>query len=187
MGHDTERIPLHNPAVWLRASLRTGCPRCMVRYDTTGRALLLSDAPQRGVSIAPLCASLGAVSSEANGLAYIDLSADGYAKLIHLTCTFSGDFQADFFEEQSLLASLLWQNHAAHVEIPLLRDAMVSSALGDVPMLAFLHRLSAHHAHALRSKSPHACRAAAVLCADALYARHGIGIPKIHTVNFKCT
>ena len=85
-----------NPALELREALRARYPGAMVRWDDSGRALLVTDAPRRGCDVQDAPA--------ANGLAYYDLPPA--ALTVPSAPPFAG-YTDDFPELQAALAMLL--------------------------------------------------------------------------------
>lgn len=155
-------------------------PGCMQRYDATGRALLVCDAPRRGFSTPD--AGAGGMRILAEGdLLYIDLPREAYASLLSLSFSVSGPWIGAWFEEQALLLGILRAGgrHTAPCapDEPLLRAAMIACALGVPSVRVFLRSLRLAHAEALRKGSALSCRACAALCAHTLYAECGVAIP----------
>ena len=174
-----------NPALALRAALAPHTAGCFLRWDRRARALLVSDAPRRGVT-AP-----GAWTQSArlrawteDGLLHIDLSAADYARLLWLEADVPGDgWRTGWFEAQSLLALLLQPPaREGHADEALLRRAMLACAQDEKAVRAFLPRLQEAHAQALRLGDAASCRACAALCARWLWTARAVGLPRLATV-----
>jgi len=171
---------MENPALRLKRAVRQALPEGMLRFDASGRGLLVSDAPRRGVAALPRKAE----TTVQGGLLYIDLPEDGYRELLARDFFMAGGLQDDWFAEQTLLSSILRNSNTLRKESaanaldkPLLRAAMVACATGEAPVRAFLRALRGLHAAALRTGQTRCCRAAAVLCAHFLFSEKGVGLP----------
>lgn len=172
-----------SPATALRARVEGVLPRGMLRWDTAGRGLLVSDAPRHGDAQGAVCAlrAAGYVAEVADALLWLDLSGDAYAALLgHFFCA-RGAWVEAWFAEQALLAGILTRDGAegGAVDVPLLRAAMVACGRGEAPLRAFVERLRAEDARALREGDTASCRAAAALCAHWLWTEKGIGLPDL--------
>lgn len=172
-----------NPAILLRAEVRERLSRGFLRYDTSGRALLVSDAPRHGPLPLSAFGRFEARVCEIDSLLYIDLTEESYRQLLTIDFFVAGEFVEGWFEEQALLAAILRAGARGTpdgtVDAPLLRAAMIACAVGEAPVRAYLKTLRQAHAAALRVGSPASCRAAAALCARFLFEEKGVGLPKI--------
>lgn len=154
-----------NPALELREALRARYPGAMVRWDDSGRALLVTDAPRRGCDVQDAPA--------ANGLAYYDLPPA--ALTVPSAPPFAG-YTDDFPELQAALAMLLPDGFSAQkcaAELSpqgrrLVQTALAACARGERQVRALLPNLRAAWAAALREKNAAqktACRATAAVLA----------------------
>lgn len=169
-------IAFENPALSLRAALTARFPRAMVRWDESGRALLVTDAPRRGMDAPDALVE--------NGLAYYDLPQAAY-EAMRLPEVQPGDYAPGFFQEQATLAAILAETQQADpLKSTQARRALSAAARGEVHVRAFLAQLRMDWAIALRLKNPeelNACRLAARVAACWLYQKHGIGVPGVKT------
>jgi len=169
------RALTENPAVRLKRAARQALPNGMLRFDTSGRALLVSDAARRGAHAA---LPLEAETITLDGLLYIDLPEDAYRALLASDFFMPGNLQDGWFAEQTLLSGILRHNPAPEApDKPLLRAAMIACASGETPVRGFIRALRGAHAAALRCGRARSCRAAATLCAHFLFIEKGVGLP----------
>ena len=85
-----------NPAAALRKELRARFPGAMVRWDASGRALVITDAPRRGYSVTDVPVE--------NGLAFYDLPLN---KMITPPAPVFGAYADGVFALQAALAMTL--------------------------------------------------------------------------------
>ena len=85
-----------NPAAALREELRARFPDAMVRWDASGRALVMTDAPRRGYSVTDVPVE--------NGLAFYDLPLN---KMITPPAPVFGAYADGVFALQAALATTL--------------------------------------------------------------------------------
>ncbi len=151
----------------------------MLRWDRSGRALLVSDAPRRAKAYAALPESVAEVTL-AGGLLYIDLPRAAYRSLLGLTFTAQGPWRDAWFAEQALAAGILARRPlpAGEPDIPLLRAALLACAQGETEVRAFCRSLRAADAAALRRKNTASARACAALVARWLHEAQGVGLPE---------
>lgn len=152
-----------NPAVTLRESLRARFPGAMVRWDDSGRALLVTDAPRRGYDALDGCIC--------GGLAYYDLPPEalcapdappfgGYSDNLPELQAALSMLLADGFSAQECAAGLPAEGRA------LVQTAYAACARGERFICAALPQLRARWAEALRRRDEPlktACRAAAAV------------------------
>ena len=166
-----------NPTVTLREELRARFPGAMVRWDTSGRALLMTDAPRRGYAVAD--------APVENGLAFYDLPSN---KIITPPAPVFGAYMDGVFAFQSALAAVLPGGGAARGCMgdfsaqgrALVRGALTACARGEKQALALLPRLRGLWAQALRTRSAAdqaACRLAACVLAAWLREEKNAGVP----------
>lgn len=174
---------MENPALGLRKKAKAVLPRGMLRWDISGRALLVSDAPRHGDASAGMDAlrADGYAVAVENDLLWMDLPEDAYAALIGQFFCMPGDWTEDWFAEQALLAGILTKEERAGglADVPLLRAALVACGRGEVSLRAFVARLRAEDAQGLREGNTASCRACAALCAHWLWTQRGIGLPEM--------
>lgn len=160
----------------------------MLRWDQSGRALLVSDAPRhtQGTEFIDHLHAMNLRLFTENGLIWIDLPPETYQALLSQHIYPSGIWMKDWFAEQALLASILAHSPdaAPSGDIPpseetLLRGAMLACAQGELAMRQYLAVLRSEHAARLRTGNQAASRASAVLCAHWLWTQHRIGLPPI--------
>lgn len=172
---------LTNPATALREAVEPHLGSSMLRCDTSGRALLISDLPRRLPDRLPEILALPICTCTVDaGLLWIDLPEEAYAHLLHADGIKKGPWHPDWFAEQSLLSSILSRPQAsicAPPDIPLLRSALLACAMGDTALRTFLTSLRPADADALRRHSPCSTRACAALCAHQLHVNKAIGVP----------
>lgn len=159
-----------NPAAALRAQLAPRHPRGMLRWDASGRALLVSDAPRRadGAAFMKKAEALGLLLAVDNGLLYIDFQPAVYGDLLLLDRL---PPRCSFFELQSLLYVMLARNAgptSSTPDIALLRAALLACAQGETAIRAFVPILRKADAEALRQNNTASTRACAVLIAQAI-------------------
>lgn len=168
-----------NPAEALRARAEAARPRgALLRWDASGRALLVSDAPRRGGTIA----LPDDISLEEDGMLWIDLPADAYAALLGQNFVRNGAWDDEWWAAQSLLTGILRRDPCpvdGPADIPLLRAAMIACARGEGHVRPFLTSLRAADAQALRARRDATVRACAALAARWLWTARGIGLPSI--------
>lgn len=174
---------MENPALGLRERAEAVLPRGMLRWDISGRALVVSDAPRHGdvgEGMDVLRAN-GYVVSVENELLWMDLPEDAYAALVGQFFWMPGDWAEEWFADQALLAGILAREKAigGPVDVPLLRAALVACGRGEAPLRAFVARLRAEDAQGLREGSTASCRVCAALCAHWLWTQRGIGLPEM--------
>ncbi len=166
-----------NPAAALREELRARFPGAMVRWDASGRALLMTDAPRRGYAVAD--------APVENGLAYYDLPLN---QTITPPAPVFGAYADGVFALQSALATTLPGGGAAHgcpgdfstQGRSLLRGALTAHACGEKQVLTLLPRLRGLWAQSLRTGSAadqSACRLAACILAAWLMEEKKAGVP----------
>lgn len=169
-----------NPAAALRRDVAPCLGKAMLRWDISGQALLVSDAPRRGKVSLDVCQASWRETDD--GLLLIDLPDHAYDELLNATFTQISPLQTEWFPLQSLLASILTRPKGtlpSPPDKPLLRQAMLACARGRQPVLAFADALSLADAAALRTNNTASCRAAAALCAHWLWTAEGVGIPMV--------
>lgn len=170
-----------NPALQLRRQAEAiGLPG-LLRWDSTGRALLLSDAPRHpagGPSLRTAKALPARVVIEGR-LLWLDLPAETYRSLLGCTYRSAGSWAQGWFEAQALLGGILTRARTAETvaDEPLLRRAMLACARGEAAVRAFLPALRAADAEALRLGASASTAACAALCAQWLQSATGIGLP----------
>lgn len=161
-----------NPALTLRSRLRAAYPGAMVRWDESGRALCVTDAPRRGME------TPGAET--VNGLAYFDLPREAYESL-RLPDVQVGRFAPGWFQEQATLAMILSDGGAAQgAQDESMRGALSAAARGEKQVRAQIAALRPLWARAKREKDARACaicRAAARILACWLRENAGAGVP----------
>lgn len=166
-----------NPAFALREALRTRYPGAMVRWDASGRALVMTDAPRRGYAVAD--------APVENGLAFYDLPPN---EKIAPPAPVFGAYADGVFAFQASLAPALRDGGAAcgctgdfsAQGRYLLRKALAACACGEKQVLAALPPLRALWAQALRTGSAAdqcACRLAACVLAAWLLEEKNAGVP----------
>lgn len=180
--------PIETPALALRGELLALQPFGMLRWDQSGRALLVSDAPRhaQGTDFLKRLHAMNLRLFTENGLVWIDLPPAAYQSLLSQHFYAPGPWVDAWFAEQALLASIL-----AHVpdvspcgELPpsdeaLLRGAMLACTQAEPVMRQYLAALRAEHAVRLRTGNRAASHASAVLCAHWLWTEHLAGLPPI--------
>lgn len=177
-----------NPVITLRAQVASLSLAGFLRWDTSGRALLASDAPKHMPEPA-LRALMNAHSFHYDinlNMLYIDLQDSAYEAITRQTFFVPGPFVEGYYEAQALLSLLLTRAPVSRapcpVDKPLLRSAMLACAQGEAKAYAFLRGLAAHDAVALRQGNTLSIRACAALCAHFLYTEKGIGLPSQYPV-----
>lgn len=166
-----------NPAAALREELRARFPGAMVRWDASGRALVMTDAPRRGYSVTDVPVE--------NGLAFYDLPLN---KMITPPAPVFGAYADGVFALQSALAMTLPGGGAARGCMGdfsaqgrgLLRGALTAHACGERQVLTLLPRLRGLWAQSLRTGSAadqSACRLAACILAAWLMEEKKAGVP----------
>lgn len=172
-----------NPAAALRASVAALHLPGMLRWDQSGEALLLSDAPRRmpAQALAGALAPLTGQSFQRGGLLWIDLPAAAYDALLEEDLDKHGPWDAAWFEAQALLAGMLARpaRGAIKADVPLLRAALLACAQGERTVRAYLHTLRRADAEALRHGQTTTVRACAVCCAQWLWQAEGVGLPAV--------
>ena len=179
--------PVENPALVLREALLALQPFGMLRWDHSGRALLVSDALRhtQGAGFLETLYAMNLRFSTENGLVWIDLPPEAYQALLAQRFFSSGPWTEDWFAEQALLATILQrspiplQEAAAPPDELLLRRAMLACAQGTPFVRQLMPLLRAEDATQLRAGNAGSCRASAVLCAHWLCCQHGVGLPPI--------
>ena len=164
-------------ALTLRAQLRSRYPGAMVRWDESGKGLLVSDAPRHGFS-----AGLDQAVALQRGLAFFDLPPEGYRlAVLRAGAPHAGAYRSGWLAEQAALAAVLahppQSEEGAGALVP---EALAAIARGESPVRAAAARLRTAWACALRTHSPHAraaCDARARLLAWWLWQEHGVGVP----------
>lgn len=170
-----------NPALALRRQAQAvGLPG-MLRWDRTGRALLLSDAPRHctGEAFLRAAKALPARVAVEGWLLRLDLPAEAYRALLDCTYVSAGPWTEGWFEAQALLGGVLARTRTAQTvpDEPLLRRAMLACAQGETTVRAFLPALRTADAKALRLGAAASTAACAALCAQWLQTSLGIGLP----------
>ena len=90
-------------ALTLRAQLRSRYPGAMVRWDESGKGLLVSDAPRHGFS-----AGLDQAVALQRGLAFFDLPPEGYRlAVLRAGAPHAGAYRSGWLAEQAALAAVL--------------------------------------------------------------------------------
>lgn len=175
-----------NPAIALRFAIEAHHVRGMLRWDRSGTALLVSDAPRRsGTSAVDFLRGVHCKAHAQSGLLYIDLPDEAYSALLHADFFRLGSPQPEWFEEQALLAGILRRPLDASASVPdhaLLRSAMLACAQNERAVRAFCGELRSADAAALRVHAPASSRACAALCALWLWDHKGIGVPAVMPV-----
>lgn len=179
-----------NPAPALRAAVEAlGMPG-MLRWDATGKALLVSDAPRHagGDVWTGRLRGEGLRVQERDRLLWIDLPVSAYQALMAADFTERGGWHAAWFTEQALLGGILFRIRPcpdAEMQAKdeeLLRGAMLACAKGERHVRSYLGVLRSADAAALRDERTGSSRASAALCAKWLWATHGIGLPEMKCV-----
>lgn len=179
-----------NPALSLRRAVEGTCVGAMLRWDTSGQALLVSDAPRRPhFALEPLSDALRPYHSfRHNGLLFMDLAPDAYAALLRSTFIRTGSWHGKWFVEQALLAGIMFRNgdnvDVGPPDIPLLREAMLSCALGLQPVRVFCGKLRGIDAERLRYGLASSSRACAMLLSYWLWTEAKIGVPEASRISF---
>lgn len=164
-----------NPAEALRETVRAALPGAMLKWDASGRALLVSDAPRRaGYDPAALA---GLRVQEAAGLLYIDWQQEAYCAPEYEKVI--GPWHADWFAEQALLAGILARRGAGAADEGLLRGAYLACAQGEKAVRQSIAALRRADATALRCGAGAGVWAAAAFVAAWLWAQQGIGLPQV--------
>ncbi len=187
---------VENPALSLRQAFRRQYPYGLLRWDRSGKALLVSDMPRReasdlehiheDISISKSTAFKpfemeNARIVHAEGLLYVDMPSEAYQALLNRTFFAFGPFQAHWFEEQATVLGILARRAGPIGEKPdepLLRKAMLACALGESEVRGFCRALRTADATALRKGETASSRACAALLAHWLYTEHGVGLPE---------
>lgn len=170
-----------NPALRLRARVEALQLPGMLRWDASGSALLVSDAPRRSPGAADALRAIadGSIALR-RGLAYIDLTPDGYRALACSTFQAQGVLSPEWQNEQRLLSGILSRSPVGTegaVDVPLLRRAMRVLAQGEEEAIRmFLAGLRQADAAALRTGESYTCHACAALCAHWLFTARRIGM-----------
>lgn len=158
----------------------------MLRWDRSGRALLVCDMPRRAGEWAALDAAvrLPARAEVFGGLLYIDLPPEAYGELLSADFAARGEWRGEWFEAQALLAGILSRrlSVAENADEALLRKALLSCAQGERPVRDFCALLRGADAVALRTGGAASCRASAALVARWLWAERGVGLPGVAVV-----
>lgn len=165
-------------------SLREGAcvalPGCMVRWDRTGGALIVTDAPRRGMAEAAWAFARAQKLAllVRDGLVFFDIAPAMYGEAAQEYAPGDGPWQPAWFEAQALLASILRRpTHCPDTaDVALARAAAVACAQGEASFRMFLDTLRQADAGALRAGRRGATRPAAALCAQWLHMR-GVGLP----------
>ncbi len=164
-----------NPALALRRAIEALMPPGFLRWDRSGRALLVSDAPRRpgGRDFVKLAEKSGARCFEADGLLWIDLPEAAYAALPDGQPAAAAD--GTDFETAALLRSILRRPPVGckDLDIPLMRGALLAAAQGGEAIRRFLPTLREADAEALRTGRTVSVRAAAAAVACAAEPRNG--------------
>lgn len=174
-----------NPALTLRVEIAARYPGAMLRWDASGRALLVCDAPRRGWAVSE---EEGTLCRE--GLAYFDLPRASYAALTPPAprlCPYADGWM----DVQAALAGALfsraatetppWRGSVSDESRALLRGALLAAARGEAQIRAFIPALRAACAQALRVRDAAleaTCRVAALILADWLQTHAGLGVPR---------
>lgn len=178
-----QAVGADHPARALRARVASLRLPGMLRWDASGEALLLSDAPRRMPAAAAMraMAAIPARIAHQDGLLRIDLLPQAYAALLSVDFAMPGPWDAAWFEAQALLAGILARPaHMGHeADVPLLRAALLASAQDAAQVRAFLRRLRAADAVALRRRQTASTRASAAYCASWLWQAAHVGLPAI--------
>ncbi len=186
---------LAHPAARAWEALRAAAPGSMLKWDQTGRALFVSDAPRRGLAdaVRAVVTEMDLRAGEADGLMWIDLPVQAYQQMLVWDAPTVGPWSEEWFAEQSLLCGILGrcgagaadaENRAAHEH--LLRRALLATALGETAVRGFTARLHEAAAAALRKGDPdgfESAAAAAALVARWLWEYAHIGIPAAISVD----
>lgn len=174
----------HNPALLLRTQVAAlGLPG-FLRWDTSGQALLASDAPRHPDGLEALAAlDRNLMRAETRkGLLFFDLPEAAYATLCASTFYQPGCWSVAHFDAQALLGGILQRKRvespSAPPDRPLLRACMLACAQAE-HMPAFLRMLRLADAQALRLQRTASTRACACLCAHWYWQCHNVGIPSM--------
>lgn len=154
-------------------------PQAMVRWDMSGRALVVCDAPRRG---GYANSASGVIERD---LLWVDLPDGDYGALLAATFHQPDIWREGWFSEQALLAGILMRNTATASGLPdkpLLRIAMLACAQGEKPVRAFLAKLRGWDAEALRLGSTRSIQACAALAAHWLWTAKEIGLPEMRGI-----
>lgn len=169
-----------NPALALRQALLSLRPCGFLRWDRSGRSLLVSDAPRRsgGETLVRAAEAMALRAWIEDDLMWIDLPQTSYAELLSMDFLRAGDWTDAWFAEQALLRGILRKGpDGAKADTPLLRAAMLACVQGDIYVHSFATALRAAHAAALRLGDTASCRACAALLAYWLWTEKQVGIP----------
>ncbi|MDR0896287.1 MAG: hypothetical protein LBN04_00365 [Oscillospiraceae bacterium] len=134
----------------------------MLRWDRSGRALLVSDAPRRGVVGAVMLP--GAKVFEAQGLLYFDYHEESYRELAaHWAQMPPAPMPGAPFAWAALVESICARPlpPVGAVDVPLLRACLLATAQGGVELAGFVERLRVADAAGLRDGDVWSCRACA--------------------------
>lgn len=158
--------------------------RGFVRWDESGQALLVSDAPKHMLQnvLQAILEDSGLSFVLQKDLLFIDLHSAAYKAFTSKTFFVEGLFIDGFIEKQAILSLILTRKPIVKepygVSKLLIRTAMLACAFGEQKVYAFVRALPAHDAAALREGSTLCVHACAALCAHYLYAEKGIGLPR---------
>ncbi len=167
------------PARALRAALeKVGLPG-FLRWDRSGQALLVSDAPRRALPGAAeaVAAKADAATRQEGGLLYIDLPDQVYQNLLALNADPPAVVQDSLFPLRALCYGILTRDTShialqAKPDIPLLRAALLAEAQGGAAVRAFAEALRAADAEALRCGDTASVRACAAVLSQWLQNNH---------------
>jgi|GEM_PF-1831427 len=172
-----------NPALSLRRELEMAYPEGMLRWDVSGRALLVSDGPRRGaagVTLLKYIEKNGLPCQTEHGLLHVDCTGEAYEGLLKIEMNRFGTIDEAWFPIQTLLGGMLCRKrpgiHGADAvpEKSLLRAAMLACARGEKPVRDFAKRLRAADAEALRLGRTETTRACAALLAHWLWETRSV-------------
>ena len=145
---------VNHPALELRQRLSACSPRGFIRWDMSGRSLVICDAPRRQDVSAFLCAlkDENTLVFVENGLLYLDFSEKAYRALLTLPLPSDfGNLEEPYWQEKLLLKRIL--THPAKdqsLDIPLLRKGLLSSVCSDADFFLFFKTLRSRFAESLR-------------------------------------
>lgn len=172
-----------NPAIALRKQIQALSLPGFLRWDTSGQALLLSDAPKHTpfYTYMESIAASGIFCLTVGNLLFIDLPHKAYEQIASMTFFMPGPWREPYITIQSQLSGILARDVLSQtneqVNISLLRAAMLACARGEDYFIQFVHTISRYDAVALREKKMKTIHACAALCAHYLYSQLGIGMP----------
>jgi hypothetical protein len=154
---------MHGVSAWaLRRAVEELRLPGMLRWDTSGRALLVSDAPRRG-AVGEVTLP-GARVFSAQGLLFFDYNETSYRDLAaHWAMVAPALMPVVPFEWASLVESICARPlpPPGAVDEPLLRACLLATARGGAALKDFVEKLRSADAAALRQGDTWSCRACA--------------------------